>query len=164
MRSLMIGALSVWALTTSLAATGCNRTQPPTLSPRSIQVVTVTPTGVTLGLELDVYNPNSFPLVARSVDGTLEFAGRAAVAQAHTELGASLPAKASSIVSSTVNVGFPSLAALVPFAMSGQPLPYTFRGTAQIGGEHLNVSLPFTTQGSLTRAQLLQAGVQGLAP
>jgi LEA14-like dessication related protein len=164
MRQALLRALGIWVATLPFSAGGCNQTQPPTLSPRSIQVVSVSPTGVTLGLELDVHNPNSFPLVARSVDGTLGLGQGIAQARVHSELGINLPAKASSIVSSTLNIGFPSLSALAPFALTGQPLPYTFHGTALVGGEHLNVSLPFTTQGSLTNAQLLEAGVRGLTP
>ncbi|MGC4093746.1 MAG: LEA type 2 family protein [Polyangiaceae bacterium] len=155
MRLLLLGAV--------FAFSACNRVEPPTLTPRSIRVLAVGPTGVTLGLELDVYNPNSFPLVARSVDGKLQLGDHVAESQAHAELGSNLAPKASSIVSSTVNVGFASLVQLAPLALTGQPLSYTFDGSASIGSEKLNVSLPFTLKGSLTSAQLLQSTVQGLA-
>ncbi|HEY8945739.1 MAG TPA: hypothetical protein VIM73_15825, partial [Polyangiaceae bacterium] len=63
------------ALSTVLAAwmfVACAEPQPPTLTPKAVQLVEVGPPGLTLRLELDVNNPNAFPLVVNSVEGTLE--------------------------------------------------------------------------------------------
>jgi hypothetical protein len=40
-------------------------------------------------------------------------------------------------------------------------VPYEFRGDVTLGGQSLNVTLPFSIAGQLTRAELIQAGLRG---
>jgi LEA14-like dessication related protein len=152
------GALLVAAL--MLGA--CAKPEPPTISPRSLRVSAVGPAALTLAIELDVRNPNSFPLSAHSVDGTLELGNGVELGRAHATPEAAIPAKQSAIVPSELTVNFTNLGALAPLALSEQPVPYRFRGQALIGGERLNVGVPFELRGELTRAQLLQIGLSGL--
>jgi LEA14-like dessication related protein len=147
-----------------LLLAACSKPQSPTVTPRSIQVTSVSPAGITLGVALDVYNPNGFPLLARAVDGTLDLGAGAAASHAHAELSSPVPAKGSSVVSSSIDVSSANLVNLLPFALAGRPVHYTFRGTAEFGGESLNVRLPFQLQGDLSQAQLLQAGLRGAQP
>ena len=51
--------------------------------------------------------------------------------------------------------------ALLPYAMAMKPLPYRLSGVARIGGEHLNVDVPFTIDGQLTPEQVAVAGLRG---
>lgn len=156
-------ATSFSAATLVLAA-ACSKPKPPTLRPLSARVVAVTPTGIRLAVELEVTNPNGFPLVARSVDGTLTVGGGAELGRSHTELASRIPAGASANVTSELSVGFQNLGALAPFVLSPLPVPYELHGNASVGGEKLNVSIPFTVNGELTRAQLVSIGLNGLGP
>jgi LEA14-like dessication related protein len=145
--------------TATVAVTGCAKPKPPTLTPRTAQVVAAGPTGLELSLELEVHNPNSFPLLIHSVDGTLRLAGGAELGRGHAAPEGSIPAEGSKLIGSRLNIGWANLAALAPFVMSDQPVPYTVQGVAKVGGSRLNIDLPFALKGELTRQQLLQAGL-----
>jgi LEA14-like dessication related protein len=149
------------ALALGLALVSCSKPEPPRVTPRSIRVAAVSPTGVGLALELDVHNPNPFPILAQNVKGTLEIGG-VEIGRGHAQPQSSIPAKGSATVASQLAVTWTNAAALAPYALSPGPVPYAFRGVAAIGGERLNVDVPFTINGELTREQVLQAGLRGL--
>jgi LEA14-like dessication related protein len=146
-------------------ATACAKPKPPTITPKSAQVLAFGATGVTLSVAFDVANPNRFPLAVHAVDGRFALGAGAGVelGKAHAEPASSIPARGTSTVTSQVAVGWTNLAALTPFLLSPAAVPYRFDGTATLGGESLNVDLPFTLTGELTRAQLINAGLSGLS-
>jgi LEA14-like dessication related protein len=154
---------ALFALIACLVCAACSRPKPPSLTPRSARVLSVSATGVQLEVALDVTNPNAFPLVAHAVDGRLSLgAGGAELGQAHADPASSIPAHATSTVTSELAVSWTNLAALAPFLLSAAPVPYQFSGTATLGGEDLNLSVPFTLNGVLTREQVLNLGLGGL--
>jgi LEA14-like dessication related protein len=153
---------AAWALTFAIAS--CAKPEPPQLTPRSASVTAVLPSGIDFVLTLDVYNPNSFPLVVNRVDGTLELGAGTELGQGHAEPNGSIGAKSGTTVSSQLHIPWANLSALLPLTLSPQPVAYTVRGHAKLGSARLNVSLPFTLKGELTREQLLLAGLQGLGP
>jgi LEA14-like dessication related protein len=146
----------------ALIASACSKPQPPRVTPVAARVKTVTPTGLVLSIDLDVYNPNGFPLVARSVSGSIEIGNGVELGRGTATPGGSIPAESSSRMTTELSIAWTNAPALAPLALSDKPVPYTFRGTATIGGERLNVDVPFTVKGELTRAQVLQAGLRGL--
>ncbi|HET9932527.1 MAG TPA: LEA type 2 family protein [Polyangiaceae bacterium] len=156
-------ALSVSVIALALGV-ACSKPKPPTVRPLSARVVAVTPSEIRLAVDLEVTNPNGFPLVARSVDGTLSVGSGAELGRSHTDLASSIPAGATANVTSEVSVGFQNLGALAPFVLSPLPVPYELHGSATLGGEKLNVSVPFTLNGELTRAELVAIGLNHLAP
>jgi len=156
-----------WLVTTCAVltlATACAKPKPPTISPKSAQVLAFGATGVTLAVSFDVANPNRFPLIVHAVDGNFSLGAGAGVelGRAHAEPASSIPAEGTSTVTSQVAIGWTNLAALTPFMLSPAAVPYRFDGNATLGGESLNVKLPFTLTGELTRAQLINAGLSGL--
>jgi LEA14-like dessication related protein len=143
-----------------LCAVACNKPQPPTVMPHMVRVVGVNSGGLDLDVQLSVHNPNSFPLSAQAVEGTL-FVSR------HLELGHgssrqinSIPAGATSVVASLLRVSWADFSSIVPL-LTSERIPYEFNGDVTVGGETLNVKLPFTLTGELTRDELLQAGLRG---
>jgi LEA14-like dessication related protein len=161
-RSTVARALSPTLAAALLSASGCSKPEPPRITPQAAQVKSVDPAGIVLTLDLDVYNPNSFPLIARSVSGSVEIGEGVELGRGNAQPGISIAAKSSSLVSSELTVAWTNAAALAPLALSPKPVPYTFRGVATIGGEKLNVDVPFVVKGELTRAQVVQAGLRGL--
>jgi hypothetical protein len=169
MRAMPASRTPAWAflLLAALAlATACAKPKPPTITPKTAQVLAVGATGVTLAVAFDVANPNRFPLVVHAVDGRFSLGPGAGVelGKAHAEPASSIPAQGTSTVTSQIAIGWTNLAALTPFLLSPAAVPYRFDGNATLGGESLNLNLPFTLTGELTRAQLLDAGLSGLAP
>jgi LEA14-like dessication related protein len=153
-----------WAQTAQLfvmlCAAACSRPQPPTVTPHMVRVVGINSGGVDLDVQLSVHNPNTFPISAQAVEGTL-FVSR------HLELGHgsskqidSIPAGATSVVASRLHMSWPNLSSVVPL-LTSERIPYEFRGDVAVGGETLNVKLPFTLTGELTRDELMQAGFRG---
>ncbi|MEO8182036.1 MAG: LEA type 2 family protein [Deltaproteobacteria bacterium] len=152
-------ALSLALLLCALA--GCAQPQPPAVTPEVARVVRVTREGVELQVTLSVKNPNAFALDAQEVDGTLIVEGGHKLGTGRSRPNHSIPAKGSSSVESHVNIAWDDVPSLQPF-LSRESLPYTFKGHVTLGGDTLNVTLPFEMQGKLTREQLLQAGLRGL--
>jgi len=159
-RRWLLLALALLSLTTA-----CAKPKPPTLTPKSAQVLAVNGTGVTLAVSFDVANPNRFPLVVHAVDGRFSLGPAAGVelGKAHAAPASSIPAEGTSTVTSEIAIDWTNLAALTPFLLSPAAVPYRFDGTATLGGESLNVNLPLTLTGELTRAQLINAGLGGLS-
>lgn len=152
-------------LACALSLSACSKPEPPKITPRSATVTTVDARGLGMKLELDAYNPNGFPLVARSVSGTLTLGeGGAELGKATSTPNGSIPAKGSAVVTSELFVSWTNVAALAPFALSNKPVPYTFKAVATVGGDKLNVEVPFTVKGELTRTQVLSIGLAGLSP
>jgi len=153
------------ALAALTLVAACAKPKPPTITPKSAQVLAVTGRGVTLAVSFDVANPNRFPLIVHGVDGRFSLGAGAGVelGTAHAEPASSIPAQGTSTVNAEIGVAWTNLAALTPFLLSPAALPYRFDGNATLGGESLNLSLPFSLTGELTRAQLINAGLSGLS-
>jgi LEA14-like dessication related protein len=111
--------------------------------------------------ELDVTNPNSFPLVVRSVDGRLLVGSGIEVGKGTLPSGAKVPAHGTERVVGDMALPWSNLAAFAPLAVAGKPVPYTFEGTANVGGDTLNFDVPFKIRGEITADQLLSAGLRG---
>jgi LEA14-like dessication related protein len=155
------GWLAIAALVIAAFVGGCAKPQPPSVVPHVVRVAGVSVGGLELDVELQVHNPNSFPLAAEAVRGTLFGARDQKLGQGSSQSRTTIPAGATSLVESRVRIGWESLTALAPL-LASERIPYVFRGDVTVGGETLNVTLPFTLQGELTRAQLLEAGWRGL--
>jgi LEA14-like dessication related protein len=140
----------------------CAKPAPPTVIPKAVRVTAVRPQGLELTLDLDVHNPNDFPLFVNSVDGTLALGAGVELGRAQAQPKSRIPAKGTSPISSQVFVAWTNLGALTPFLISQSPIDYRFRGTALLGGERLNLSVPFELTGTLTRAELIQIGLAAL--
>jgi LEA14-like dessication related protein len=142
---------------------GCSKPKPPTLTPRSAQVASVSPSGVELNVELFAQNPNGFPLVGSQVQSTFELRDGTALGTATSSDRFSIPAEGEATVLARLQVRFSSLTALAPYALAAQAVPYRLRGSARLGGEDLNVEVPFQIDGELTPAQVVAADLRGAA-
>lgn len=154
-------ARSLAVLLSFCALAACARPKPPTVTPTVARVVAVSDRGVDLQVTLAVHNPNGFDLAARAVEGTLYLDGQTKLGTGRATPRESIPAKGSAEVSSQVHVAWESLPSLQKF-LGREQVPYDFKGSVTLGGEALEVSLPFELKGTLTSAQLLQAGLRGL--
>lgn len=145
----------------SMVAGACAKPKPPELTARSVKVAAITPESVELAVVLDARNPNSFPLMASAVTANLTLQDGTSLGSGSSVEPVSIPADATQAITAKVAVRFTSLSALLPYAMALKPLPYRLSGTARMGGEHLNVDVPFTIDGQLTPEQLAVAGMRG---
>lgn len=140
-------------------ALGCSPKMP-TVTPQVARVMWVSPAGVRLAIEVDVHNPNSFPLMANAIEGVIEVGPGSTLGYGTAYPGGTIPAEGASRVITQVDVQWTNIAALTPFLMSPLPVPYVFKGNARIGGDDVNLSVPFEVNGQLTRAELIGAGLR----
>jgi LEA14-like dessication related protein len=150
------------ALLASVLLVACAKPKPPTITPHSVEVKSVSPTALVLHAQFDVHNPNGFPLIVRKVSGKLTVANNVDMGSTSVPSGVSIPANGTQRVASDLDVSWQNLSQLLPYAVSGKPVPYSFDGHATVGGKSLNIEVPFSIKGELTSAQLLSAGLNGL--
>lgn len=157
----MRNEISWVAVATCCATAGCVSPRPPTLTPEVVSVAGVSAAGLELMVGLQVHNPNTFPITAREVQGTVWLADEHRLGTGRASPGQWIDAEGSARVQSELRIAWQDLSALRAFL--GRPVvPYRFDGKVTLGGEHLNVDLPFELEGQLTAQQLLGAGLRGL--
>ena len=139
----------------------CATPRSPTVTPQVVRVATVSLRGLDLDVELRVDNPNTYALAVEEVNGTLFLGNGQRLGRSSSKPQHSIPASGSSTLQSRLHVDWENMSALMPF-MSAEAVPYQFRGDVALGNDSFHLTLPFTLDGQLTRAQLLQAGLRGL--
>jgi LEA14-like dessication related protein len=156
MRSLLRAA----ALALALAA--CSRPEPPTLTPELATVTRVTPAGIDLQVRLDAYNPNGIEISARSVKANVMLDGKYDVGTVTVPMPLSLPAKKRTRLDVPLSVKWRDLTGLAALAASNRGVPYQLDGSVSLGGDTLNVDVPFRMGGTITHEQLVQAVTNSL--
>ncbi|MEZ4220216.1 MAG: LEA type 2 family protein [Polyangiaceae bacterium] len=145
---------------TVAATTSCSKPKPPKITPHAAKIVSVSATGLKLGCELDVENPNSFPIVVRRVNGKLLVGSGVEIGTAEVKGTTRVGGGKTERVPSEFDVAWTNLGALA--ALGSTPkMPYTFEGLANVGTDDWNLDIPFRLKGELTRAQLVAAGLRG---
>jgi LEA14-like dessication related protein len=152
---------SLALLVAAMLSSACARPEPPSVSPHVVRLSAVSATGLDFDVQLQVHNPNSFPIAAEAVHGTLYGARAQMLGQGSSQPRESIPGESTRLVASQVHIGWKNLVAVAPL-LAAEHIPYEFRGDVTLGGESINVTLPFTLSGELTRSQLLEAGWRGL--
>jgi LEA14-like dessication related protein len=142
-------------------AAACFRPKPVEITPQSLRLSSIGPEGVGLAVVLDVHNPNRFPVSASAINAVLELQDGSELGQGSATPAFTIPAEGNAAVPAQLAMRWTNLALLAPYALNAQPLPYRLRGSARIGGQNLNLELPFTISGQLTSQQVLQAGIRG---
>jgi LEA14-like dessication related protein len=157
-------ALLVFAAPAALiiALAACSRLDPPTLTPVSGTVTGVTPSGITLKIKLEAENPNSIGLTTREVSAKITLDSRYDAGTVKISHPVNLPAKKRTTLEVPVTFAWRDLAELAGLSASGRDIPYTVDGTVTIGGESINVDVPFRITGALTQKQLLDATLNSL--
>jgi len=163
LRSLRWVVLLVVSASLALWATGCSTPEAPTLTAEKVVVTKSGPTGLDIEVTLAAKNPNSIKLTARSIKAKVTINQSTELAEVTVPTKISLPANKSTQLVVPVKVQWGAAAALALAALNAPTVPFTMKGTANVGGDSLNVDLPFTVHGTLTRQQLIDAA-QGALP
>jgi LEA14-like dessication related protein len=139
----------------------CEKPKPVEVKPVAARVASVGTAGVGLLLDLEVRNPNSFEINARSVEGTLKIGDGIEIGRGSAAPGTRIPAEATARVPAELTLSTSNLAALAPYALSDRPVPYSFSGVAKLEGKLFDTTLPFTLAGQFTRSELISLGLRG---
>lgn len=152
-------SLSVLLLS-MLGSPGCSKPKPPTLSPRSARVTAVSRYAVELSVQMDARNPNSFPLIINQVTANCELPDGTLIGTANSAAAFTIPAEGDQVLDAKLSVRLESFAVLAPYAFKLKHLPYRLRGIAKVGGDRLNLDVPFSVEGVLTPQELLATGLR----
>lgn len=149
-----------WLVLAVSLGIGCAKPEPPKIEPRSIQLVSLLPTK--LSVEMDATNPNGYPIIVQSVSGKLSLGTAKNVADGTVNQGISIPAKATQRVTSEILVNWGSVMIPPELMSPSKAVPYTFEGTAKVGAKSLSFDVPFKMQGEFTHAQLIDSAAKGM--
>ncbi|MFO0754950.1 MAG: LEA type 2 family protein [Byssovorax sp.] len=150
------------AFTAAVFAAACVRPDPPKLTPVSATLVSISPTSMDVSVELDAENPNSIDLSARSVSAKLTLDGRIDAGSVNVAVPIKLPARKTTRFSAPLSVKWRELTSVAMLVAQNRPVPYEVDGTVEVGGESLNVDLPFKIKGTVTHEQLVKAALGSL--
>jgi LEA14-like dessication related protein len=157
-RALVVGSL----VGSSLAASGCSKPKAPQLTPQEARVVAVDMNGFDMRVKMDAFNPNGLSLSVRAVAAHVVVDGNQDLGTVTSSTPFDLPANAHTALDVPMRVKWKGIGGLAAIAAAKRPVPYVVDGTATVGGENLNLDVPFKLQGVLTADQLQQAAVKSL--
>jgi hypothetical protein len=140
----------------------CNRPKPPTITPEKGELAAIGPDGIHLMLHLGVENPNRFDLSANSVTGRVLLDGKYDVGSIAVSQPFRLPAGQVTRLSVPTTLALRDVPVVLGLAASNRDLAYDVDGTVNVGGDSINVNLPFHLSGQLTHEQLLRATMNSL--
>ena len=150
-------ALALVLPTIALVAAACSTPETPTVKAESVTVTSATSQGLGLSISLLVTNSNDFSLSARKIVGKVTLEGGTELGNVAVPTEVTLPKKATTRVVVPMTVGWGNAIAVALAAANKPTVPFTVTGTANVGGKSLNVDVPFSVSGTLTREQLMQA-------
>lgn len=149
MRSLLLAA--------ALLIAACSRPEPPTLQPERATVTAVTPAGIDLRVEISAYNPNAIDITARSVKANVKLDKKIDVGTVTSQIALRLPAKQKTRLDVPLSVQWSDLGAMALLAAGQKAVPYQVEGTIALGGDRINIDVPFRLEGTIPHEQLVQA-------
>ena len=156
-----LAALAFSALSL-VSVTACSKPEPPQLVPKEVRVAAVSPMGLDVVVKVEATNPNSIALSAQSFTGKAKLDGKYDLAMVTVNKPFSLPAKQATLLEVPMTLPWSDLSALSALAQTTKPIPYVVDGTVTVGGESLNVSLPYSVSGTIAREQIIAAAMKGI--
>ncbi len=154
--------LAVLLGTLAVTNAGCSKPKAPQLTPKEVAVTKVDVAGFDMRVKLDAFNPNGFDIAVRSIVAHVIVDGTQDLGTVTASQPINLPANAHTLVDVPMNVKWKGLGGLATLAQARKPVPYTLDGTANIGGDNLNVDVPFKLTGQITPEQVQSAALKSL--
>ena len=146
----------------SVGLCGCTKPKNPQLTPKEVTVTSVDITGFDMRVKMEAFNPNGFDITVRNIVAHVILNGTQDLGTVTASQPITLPANARTPIDVPMNVKWKGLGGLASLAQARAPVPYTVDGTATVGGESLNIDLPFKLEGKITPEQVQQAAAKSL--
>ena len=137
----------------------CSGSEPqkPTLTPERVSVTEISPTGIELLAEVAVDNPNAVDLEARSVSANVVLDGKHDLGTIEVPHKVELPSEQRTRLSVPLVMDWKDVVVVTALVALNKNVPFDVDGSVNVGGDVINVSLPFELSGTMTQEQLLQA-------
>jgi LEA14-like dessication related protein len=158
----MRAALLLLVLALIFATSSCSKPEPPVITPKAATVVSVDLTGMRVVVKVEIQNPNGVDLTVQSVTGRVMLDGKHDLGEVTVERPVTLPAKSTTPLDVPLDTQWRGVGILGMLAASNRAVPYTIDATARVGGERLNVAVPFRLHGVVTAEQLVQATMRSM--
>ncbi len=140
----------------------CSKLEPPTIVPKSARVATVSPAGLDVVVQVEATNPNSVTLSAQSFTGKATVDGKYELATVTVTKPVVLPPKTPTLIEVPMTMPWQDLNAVVAMSTAQKAVPYVITGTVTVGGESLNVQVPYSMSGTITKEQLTAAAMRSI--
>lgn len=154
-------ALTLACVITSTTV-GCAKPEPPVLTPKDATVTSLDSNGATFQLRVEAFNPNAIELAARSVSGKITLDGRHDLGTVTLAQGIKLPAKERTMLTVPLTAKWSDVAVLAALATENRAIPYAIDGVETLGGDRINVDVPFHVTGAITHDDLVKAASRAL--
>jgi Late embryogenesis abundant protein len=150
-------------LAAPLLALACSllKPSPPVITPRSASVTRATSAGLGLRVELSARNTARVDVTIQSIDVRLTLAGRD-LGMTHIGGETRLPSNTDVPLSLEVTAPWQDLPGILLATAFNENVPYHLDGTVRVGGEHLNVDVPFQMDSTIPRSVLTGAATGSL--
>jgi LEA14-like dessication related protein len=125
-------------------------------------VVAIGPQGLNLLLKVEATNPNSFTLSAEAVTAKARLDNRFDMGAVSITQAIVLPPNIPTMIDVPMTMPWTDVKGLALLASTPKPVPYVVEGKVKIGGERLNVDVPFSIPGTISRDQIIAAAAKGL--
>jgi LEA14-like dessication related protein len=150
------------AFAAALVLVACAKPEPPRLTPLSAKITAISPLGVDVDVKLEAENPNGIDLTGREVKATITLDGRIVLGTVTVPSRIQLPAHQKTTIEVPVSSRWKDLSGGLELVTMGKDIPYKVDGTVEIGGDSINLTVPFHVAGILTREQLMTATFNSL--
>jgi LEA14-like dessication related protein len=150
-------ATAMLALAAPLTIASCTKPEVPTVKPVSGRLTGVTTTGIDVEAKLEAYNPNDFEIEVRSYTATVTLDRNINVGTVTSQSKVTLPANKKKVFDVPVGVKWNDVQQLAPLALTNRDIPWEAEGKVKIGGDTIDVELPFKVNGIVTHQQVVQA-------
>ena len=114
-------------------------------------------------ITLDAFNPNAKDLAARSVTASITVGGDLPFGKTTVANAVALPAGKTTRLDIPVSAPWTGVANMTTLlARPTAALPYTVEGTVNLGGDVLNIDVPFHMDGTMTKDELIAATLHSM--
>ena len=145
-----------------VALSACSKPQPPTIVPKEARVAAISPAGLDLVVKVEATNPNNVALSAQAFTGKAKLDGKWELATVTISKPVSLPAHQPTVIDVPLTMPWQDVNALIAISAAQKPVPYVVEGTVKIGGDSLNVDVPSSISGTITREELAAAAMKSI--
>jgi hypothetical protein len=149
--------MRIRTIATLMFVAACSKPLNPTLVPERVEFVSVGMTGVNVKVHIAATNPNRSDLEVRSLTGKVRFDGANDVGSTTIEHALTLPGKKTTSFEAPLALAWAKMPALMATVATERDVPYEVEGTVNLGGDLLNVTVPFKIAGVATHAQIVRA-------
>lgn len=145
------------SIAAAIALCGCSRPEPPTITPLSGRVASISPTGLTVEATLEGNNPNDFDLSLRSFTAQLTLDGKYDIGTVTAPHRIDLPANKKKTFQVPIAFRWHDVVGLAPLALSNRDVPYTADGRVKVTAGSVELEVPFKVSGVVTHQQIVEA-------